>query len=83
MAHVKVLYFAKVRDLIGYAEEQLPLGRPVLTVAEFVTELQDLRPALAGKLSSVRIAVNESFASSDTLINDGDVIALIPPVAGG
>jgi molybdopterin converting factor small subunit len=31
----------------------------------------------------VRIARNEAFASPDEALCDGDVIALIPPVAGG
>jgi molybdopterin converting factor subunit 1 len=83
VAAVKVLYFAKVRDLVGCAEEELVLPNDLLTVSEFALELQKIRPALLGKLVSVRIAVNESFANADTEIRGGDVVALIPPVAGG
>jgi molybdopterin converting factor small subunit len=31
----------------------------------------------------VRIARNEAFAGDDEPVQDGDVVALIPPVAGG
>jgi molybdopterin converting factor small subunit len=31
----------------------------------------------------VRLARNEEFARDEDPISDGDVIALIPPVAGG
>jgi molybdopterin converting factor small subunit len=31
----------------------------------------------------VRLARNETFATNDEALEDGDVIALIPPVAGG
>ena len=36
-----------------------------------------------GRLASVRFARNEEFAESRDAIAEGDVIALIPPVAGG
>lgn len=29
------------------------------------------------------IAINQSYASLDTPLNDGDELALLPPVAGG
>ena len=31
----------------------------------------------------IRVAVNEEFVADDRVLADGDVIALIPPVAGG
>lgn len=29
------------------------------------------------------VAVNEEYATEDRVLQDGDVVALIPPVAGG
>lgn len=34
-------------------------------------------------LRSVAIAVNHSYASPDQILNDGDEIAILPPVSGG
>jgi molybdopterin converting factor small subunit len=31
----------------------------------------------------MRIAVNEELAAGDHRLSDGDVVALLPPVAGG
>jgi molybdopterin converting factor small subunit len=31
----------------------------------------------------VRLARNETFATNDERLEEGDVIALIPPIAGG
>ena len=80
---VQVLYFAAVRDLVGVDGEELDLPPGVGTVRDFVARLEEVRPALAGRMGYVRIARNETFASADERLAEGDVLALIPPVAGG
>jgi len=80
---VKLLYFAGVRDLIGRSEEELELPETIAKVAALVSYLEEQRPDLRGRLGAVRIAVNEAFADADDPVRHGDVIALIPPVAGG
>jgi molybdopterin synthase sulfur carrier subunit len=80
---VKVLYFAALRELVGEAEEQLELPADVHTVRDFVSYLQRVRPALAGKMASVRVALDETFANDSDALQGAHVIALIPPVAGG
>lgn len=80
---IQVLYFAAVRDLVGVPEETLELPARVATVGAFSAHLAVVRPALAGRLDAVRFARNEEFARDTDPIADGDVIALIPPVAGG
>jgi sulfur-carrier protein len=81
--HVRVLYFAAVRDLIGHEEEALDLPADVRRVAEFGRWIASHHAALEGRMASVRVARNEAFADGDDLLADGDVLALIPPVAGG
>ena len=80
---VQVLYFAALRELMGRAEEPIELPADVRTVADFVRYLQRVRPALAGKLASVRVALDETFANDSDALQGVLVIALIPPVAGG
>jgi molybdopterin converting factor small subunit len=38
---------------------------------------------MAEDLARVMIAVNESFAQDETVIDQNDRVALIPPVSGG
>jgi len=83
MPAVRVLYFAAVRDLVGTAEEQLELPENVASVGALASHLQTVHPELRGRLDGVRIAVNEEFAGNADPVAAGDVIALIPPVAGG
>lgn len=80
---IVVLYFAALRELLAMPEERLELEPPTLSVAELSERLVARHPALAGRLSSVRFALNESFVQLDATVHDGDTVALIPPVAGG
>jgi molybdopterin synthase sulfur carrier subunit len=80
---VQVLYFAALRDLLGLSEEELDIPEGVRTVAEFVQYVQCVRPALNGKMASVRVALDEAFAGDSETLNGVRTIALIPPVAGG
>ncbi|WP_394837521.1 molybdopterin converting factor subunit 1 [Pendulispora rubella] len=81
--HVRVLYFAAVRELVGRDEESLELPRDVATVGAFYTYIASVHPELAGRMGHVRIARNEAFATQDEILEPGDVLALIPPVSGG
>ncbi len=80
---VQVLYFAALRDLTGLAEEQLELPAEVRLVRDLLEHLPRVRPTLAGKLASVRVALDEGFATDSDALAGVRVIALIPPVAGG
>lgn len=80
---IQLLYFAAVRDLVGVPEETRELPASVVTVGALSTHLAAVHPTLAGRLDAVRFARNEEFARDTDPLADGDVIALIPPVAGG
>jgi molybdopterin converting factor subunit 1 len=81
--NVTILYFAALRDVMGMGEECVSLPPDVRTTADFLRFLEGARAPLTGRLQSVRLARNERFAEPDELLVAGDVLALIPPVAGG
>lgn len=83
MTTITLLYFAAVRDLVGLEEERVTLPAEVTTIGDLAVFLVKHQPSLDGRLRSVRFARNETFATSDEALAEGDVIALIPPVAGG
>lgn len=81
---VSILYFAAVRELVGKDEEAIELPSDVQTIADLAAFLSKHHAVLdGGRLASVRFARNETFATNEERIEAGDVIALIPPVAGG
>src|SRR5690348_5582645 len=79
---VRVLYFAVVRERLGRDHDELELPARA-DVAAAWRELERRHPALASLRPAIKLAVNEEFAAADRALADGDVIALIPPVAGG
>ena len=80
---ITLLYFAAVKDLVGRGEETIDLPTAVTTIAALATFLEKRHEPLAGRLGSVRFARNEVFAMGSETLSEGDVVALIPPVAGG
>ncbi len=83
---MKLLYFAWLRARIGHAEEDLPLPAGVRDVAALLDWLQgrggNYTEALRD-LSVVRVAVNQDYVGRDHPLQDGDEVALFPPVTGG
>jgi len=79
---ITVLYFAAVRELAGTSEMSLDLPAGV-TVRELAAYLEKTVAGLGGKLGAVRWAKNEVFVALDARLDEGDVVAAIPPVAGG
>lgn len=78
---ISILTFGATRDIIGENNLSLDLENG-LQVGKLKQNLESEYPELI-KLNSLFIAVNEEYAESDQVLNDGDIVALIPPVSGG
>jgi molybdopterin synthase catalytic subunit len=79
---VQVVFFAVVRDRLGRDAEELELGTGA-TADDAWREAVRRHPQLGALRAVVRLAVNEEFAEGERVLADGDVVAIIPPVAGG
>lgn len=77
---IVVRYFAVLRDLRGLSQETLDTRavNPVQLYRE-LSENHDF-PLTEGQ---IRFAVNGSYVEPTKTLKDGDVVAFIPPVAGG
>ncbi len=79
---VKVLFFATLKDRAGRAQTELTLpdGATVTVLRDALTAaLPGLTPALPTAL----VSVNHEYAFNEDVLNDGDEVALFPPVSGG
>ena len=81
MSIVTVQLFASYAESFGGPTVQFPLETGS-TVADLLDHLR-LLPGASILPDSPRVAVNRKFAAVDELVDAGDEIALIPPVAGG
>lgn len=79
---VTVAYFARARECAGIAEEKLELTRPAY-IERLFSSVIAMHPALAEIKQILRPLVNGIWASEETELNDGDRVALLPPVGGG
>jgi molybdopterin converting factor subunit 1 len=78
---VRVLFFGSLRDAgMAGAEVTLPEGA---TAAELLDLLAAEHPVLCGMRDSLALAINQEYASRDSLLREGDEVALLPPVSGG
>jgi len=78
-----VLFFSVLRDLVGATSLRITLDSSPVTMGALLGSLYRDYPALQDWDSRLLLAINAEFATRDDLVNDGDEIALMPPVQGG
>jgi len=79
---VKVLFFGRLKDIVGQSGESLDLA-DASTIDELFTLYSTRIPELAKYRSSVVASRNQEFAAWDTVLHSGDEVAFLPPVSGG
>ncbi|MBI2805600.1 MAG: MoaD/ThiS family protein [Planctomycetes bacterium] len=77
---MKVLLFARARDLVGADWIDI---ESAATVGEVRARLKERYRHLSGLVEKSALAVNNEFADDLTPIPAGAEVALLPPVSGG
>lgn len=78
---MKVLAFGIVKEIFGNSVIEVDLTE-VATIDTLKALLDEKYPRL-NQLGSYMIAVNNEYASMEDSIQEGDEVAIIPPVSGG
>lgn len=76
---IKILLFAQLQEESGH--EQIELDKKEISVATLIDWLH--QHYTLPSLSHAMIAINETFASEQDIVKEGDTVAFIPPVSGG
>ena len=80
--HVRVLVFARLRELLGFGARELEVDDGT-TLDDVWVRLSRDAPALGGLRASTRFARNGTLVDGAALVREGDEVALLPPVGGG
>jgi len=79
---VTIAYFARARECAGTAEEELELAAPV-SLQQLFSRVMSIHPKLAEIKQMLSPLVNGKWMPEETELQDGDRVALLPPVGGG
>ena len=84
--HLKVLYFAQLREKFGLAEESVQVPEGVRTIADLMQHLGARggvwQETLGGQYA-FRVAMNQEMVSQQTALVEGAEVAIFRPVTGG
>ena len=81
---ITVRFFAMLKNKVGKEEVKIPLEKEI-TVEDLKETLRNRFPDIADYLIERRvlISVNQEFAAPDTVLKDGDEVAILPSFSGG
>ena len=83
---VKLVYFAWVRERIGFAEEEREVPAEVKTAGDLIAYLTTLGENYADAFqfpNAIRVAVNQEHVQHDESIEGAREIGIFPPMTGG
>jgi molybdopterin converting factor subunit 1 len=82
MNHIKLLFFATIRDRVG--AKSLELDIPLnMTVQGLKEKLSMEYPNLKESMKSVLVSINQEYAFDEAVIPTNAEIGMFPPVSGG
>ena len=83
---MKVLYFARLKQIAGRGEEQVDVPGSVATVSALIDFLSARDPRVGEALRDrrvLKVAINQKHSSLDAALGDAHEVAFFPPVTGG
>lgn len=79
---VRVIYFGMLKDAVGHQLEDVELVDRS-TLADLLADRISQTPVIDNFRTVLAFAINQQYAQLSDVLNDGDEIAMLPPVSGG
>lgn len=83
---MKILYFARLKQIAGRGEEQVDVPHTVGTVSALIDFLSARDERVSEALRDrrvLKVAINQKYSALDAALNDAREVAFFPPVTGG
>ncbi|MCU1308403.1 MAG: molybdopterin synthase subunit MoaD [Acidobacteriaceae bacterium] len=79
---VRVIYFGMLKDAVGRQIDDVSLPERA-TLGDLLNDRISQTPVIDNFRSVLAFSVNQDYAQLATVLNDGDEVAMLPPVSGG
>jgi molybdopterin synthase sulfur carrier subunit len=83
---MKILYFARIRQIAGKNSEEVDMPASVATVADLIAHLSARDESVAAALAerrTLRAAVDQNHVALEASVKGAREVAFFPPVTGG
>ena len=80
---IHVTFYGVLKQDAGTKQQTVDLPGDAPTVSVLGETLAATYPAMVKRLPTVAFAVRDVLVASDHVLEDGDLVALLPPVSGG
>jgi MoaD family protein len=79
---VRAEFYSRLKEIVG--AQALDISLPeIATVNDLFEQLKESYPKLRDFEKSMLFGVGVEFVDPNHVLNDGDVVAIMPPVQGG
>jgi len=82
MAKVAVRFFARYAELAGCDSSAVTVSTPA-TVSDVIARVREVFPGTQAMPTRPLAALNRRQVKLDARVDDGDEVALLPPLSGG
>ena len=80
--YVTVLYFASAKDATGSRKESFKLSKDT-TIKDLLSKISITHPKIINVLNTMQFSINYKVVDVNTVLKEGDEVALLPPISGG
>ena len=83
---MKILYFARLRQIIGRGQDEVVVPAEVKTISILIDYLKSKDERIAeafADLRTLKVAINQKYSTLDASLEGATEVAFFPPVTGG
>ncbi len=83
---INLVYFAWVRERLGVEGEEISLRQGTETIDDVVNMLVErggVYPDVLSDVSKLRFALDQDYATTESIVGSATELAIFPPVTGG